>query len=277
MSNWKKQLAAVAFTVIAVGGVAQAGRGGSSGRIRSAVATHSVDAIIAEIERAEHLVCQSCEEVMMALVDHDRYEVREAAAWWFAKRPSVNAVMTAQMVSDLSGTDSVSVRNAADYLGTVKAYGSLTELATAMGSGVDADARLHIVRAAGRMGHKNGNPILVAGMADADAAVRVEAVDRYRDIRKQTDATPIYGLLGDSDVTVRAHAATAIGGLQGAGARATLETLVISDPDASVRRNAAWALGQIGDAASTDVLRQAKNDPSGLVRRTANAALALLN
>ena len=60
MMNWKKQLAAVAFTVLAVGSVAHAGRGGSASRIRNAVATHSVDAIVAEIERAEHLVCQDC-------------------------------------------------------------------------------------------------------------------------------------------------------------------------------------------------------------------------
>ena len=277
MSNWKKQLATVAFTLLAAGSVAQAGRGGSSTRIRNAVATHSVDAIIAEIERAEHLVCQSCDEVMTALVDHDRYEVREAAAWWFAKRPSVNAVMTAQMTSDLSGTDSVSVRNAADYLGTVKAYPALVQLEAAMGSGVDADARLHIVRAAGRMAARSSNAVLVLGLADADAGVRAEAADWYRDVRGQTVATPLFGLLADGDATVRAHAATAIGGLKGAGARATLESLVINDPDPAVRRNAAWALGQIGDAASTDVLRQAKDDPSGLVRRTANAALALLN
>ena len=81
MSNLKKYIAAVGFTVLALGGVAQGGRGGSADRIRNAVQTHSVDAIIAEIERAEHLVCQDCGDVMTALLDHDRYEVRQAAAW----------------------------------------------------------------------------------------------------------------------------------------------------------------------------------------------------
>jgi hypothetical protein len=275
MSNLKKQLAAVAF-ILCVGGVAQAGRGGSASRIRNAVATQSVDAIIAEVERTEHLICQDCGDVMTALLDHARYEVRQVAAWWFAKRPTVNKVMTEQMTADLTNGNSVSVRNAADYLGSVKAYTSLRELQVAFGSGVDAEARRHIVRAVGRMAHTSGNPTLVLGMADADASVRVEAVDRYRDVLKQTDAQPLFGLLADTDATVRAHAATAIGGLRGAGARATLESLVISDPDPAVRRNAAWALGRIGDRASSDVLRQAKSDPSGLVRRTANAALALL-
>lgn len=276
MSNWKKQLAAVAFTVLAVGSTAQAGRGGSAGLIRTAVASHSVDAIIAEVERAEHLVCQDCQDVMTALLDHSRYEVREVAAWWFAKRPSMNKLLTEQMTTDLANGDSVSVRNAADYLGTVRAYASIPELGAALASGVDADARLHIVRAIGRMGHTAGNSVLIAGMADTDAGVRTESADWYRDIRKQTDATPLYPMLADTDAVVRAHAATAIGGLKGAGARAELEGLVASDPDPAVRRNAAWALGQIGDPASADVLRAAKSDPSGLVRRTANAALALL-
>lgn len=276
MLNFRKQLFAVAFTVLALGGIAQAGRGGSASRIRNAVQTGSVDAIIAEVERAEHLVCQDCGDVMMALLDDSRYEVRQVAAWWWAKRPTHKEVITAQMTADLTSTDSVVVRNAADYLGTVKAHASLDELQTALGSGVDTDARRHIIRAAGRMGNRAGNAILVTGMADADASVRREAVDWYRDMLKQTDATPVIPLLGDSDATVRAHAATTIGGLKGAAARATLEDLVINDPDASVRRNAAWALGEIGDPASRDVLRQAKSDPSGLVRRTANGALSRL-
>jgi HEAT repeat protein len=273
MSNWKKQFAAVAFTVLALGSVAHAGRGGSAARIRAAVQSTSVDAIIAEVERAEHLVCQDCQDIMTNLLDHSRYEVREVAAWWFAKRPSVNRVFTEQMTNDLAGTDSISVRNAADYLGTVKAKTAIPALLAAMSSGVDADARLHVVRAAGRIGDRAGNPVLVAGMADTDMLVRREAVDRYRDMRGQTDATPLFGLLADSDATVRAHAATSIGGLKGAGARATLETMATSDADASVRRNAVWALGEIGDEASREVLRAAQNDPSGLVRRVATGAL----
>jgi hypothetical protein len=276
MSNMKKQLAAVAFTVLALGSVAQAGRGGSASRIRNAVQTHSVDAIIAEIERAEHLVCQDCSDVMTALLDHDRYEVRQAAAWWWAKRPTFRTLLTEQMTTDLALNDSIKVRNAADYLGTVKAYDSIDELGTAFGSGVDADARLHIVRAVGRMANRAGNAVLVMGMGDTDAGVRREAVDWYRDVLKQSDATPLLPLLGDADATVRAHAVTAVGGLKGTAARATLEDLVINDADAMVRRNAAWALGELGDPASRDVLRAAKNDPSGLVRRVATGALSKL-
>jgi HEAT repeat protein len=276
MSKTKIQLAAVAFAILATAGMAQAGRDGSTAKITNAVATGSVDAIVAEIERAEHLVCQNCADIMTALLDHDRYEVRQAAAWWFAKRPSVKDVYVAQMTEDLASTSSRAVRNAADFLGTVKAYGSIPALTTAFQSGVDVEARRHIIRGVGRMANQAGNGLLVLGMADADATVRTEAVKWYRDVLGQTDAAPMFGLLGDADATVRANAATSIGGLRGAGARAQLEQLVVNDPSADVRRNAAWALGRIGDRASRDALEQAKNDASGLVRRTAAAALGQL-
>lgn len=275
MLNIKKHLAAVAF-VLALGGVAQAGRGGSAARIRNAVATHSVDAIIAEVERAEKLVCEDCGDVMMTLLHHDRYEVRQVAGWWWAKRPNWRDMLTTEMTADLTDSDATIVRDAADYLGTVKAYGSASALLTALNASGNADTRLHIVRAAGRMADLRANAVLVAGMSDTDAGVRREAVDYYRDVIKQSDATPVVPLLGDTDATVRAHAATVIGGLKDASARATLENLAINDADAKVRRNAVWALGEIGDAASRDVLRQAQNDPSGLVRRTANGALSRL-
>jgi HEAT repeat protein len=126
------------------------------------------------------------------------------------------------------------------------------------------------------MAHRDGNAVLTAGLGDADAAVRIESAKWYRDVRDQTDATPLFGLLGDTEARVRATAATSIGGLRGAGARATLEQLVVSDPSAEVRRNAAWALGRIGDLASRDALLDARDDASGLVRRAASAALAQL-
>ena len=276
MSKTKIQLAAVAFAIIASASVASAGRGGSASKIRNAVATGSVDAIIAEIERAEHLVCQDCGDILTNLLDHDRYEVRQAAAWWFAKRPSVKTVYVTQMTDDLSSGTPRVVRNAADFLGTVKARGSIPALTTAYRGMGDAEARRHIIRGVGRIGSQAGNALLVEGMADADASVRTEAVRWYRDILQQTDATPMVSLLADADETVRANAATSIGGLRGAVGRAQLEELVVNDPSAVVRRNAAWALGRIGDAASRDALTTAKNDASGLVRRTAAAALGQL-
>ena len=276
MTTMKKHFAAVAFAVLAAAGTAHAGRGGSLGKIQAAVTSGSVDAIIAEIERAEYLPCDACADIMTSLLDHPRYEVRQAAGWWFAKRPTVKDMMIGQMTGDLGSSNPIAVRNAADFLGTVKAYGTLPQLASTFAASGNADVRFAIIRAAGRMAARSGNTLLVAGMSDADARIRVEAINRYRDVLRQTDATPLYAHLGDSEARVRASAATAIGGLKGAAARVTLETMVVSDADPAVRRNAAWALGQIGDRASRTVLEQAQRDSSGLVRRTATAAIALL-
>src|SRR5688572_19927169 len=71
-----------------------AGRGSSTSQIKSAIRSGNADAIISELERAERLVCGACIDPVMELLDHDDYRVREAAAWWFARRPSLKAYLT---------------------------------------------------------------------------------------------------------------------------------------------------------------------------------------
>jgi HEAT repeat protein len=242
-------------------------------RIEAAVLSGSVDAIIAEVERTEKLICSQCIGVMTGLLDHDRYEVRQVAGWWFAKRPAFAKAYADQMIDDMTSTDSIVVRNAADYLGTVKSTRSLPALDAALAGNLSAEARMHIVRAAGRMGVQAANGVLVRGMSDADPTVRYEAVKYYRDILGQTNAAPVRPVLGDGDAVVRAEASATLGGMRDAGSRVTLEQLVVGDPDATVRRNAAWALGRIGDAASRAALETAQNDTSSLVRMTAKQAL----
>lgn len=251
---------------------AWAGKGGSAGQIKSAVASGSVDAIIAEIERAESLMCSECIDVMTNLLDHSRYEVREAAGWWFAKRPSLRLMMIDQMVSDLGSGTGVSVRNAADFLGSVRAVDKLGALTAAYDRGVSAEARLAIVRAAGEIGSRSGNALLLKGLADADAGVRTMAVASWRDMSGQAGAASVVALLSDTDAGVRAQAAATVGGLRELSGRARLETLVVSDAEATVRRNAAWALGELGQKESAAALDAASGDASPLVRGVAKAA-----
>ena len=88
-------LAAAIAGVLALGaGTAQAGRGGSAARINDAIASGSADAIIAEVERAERLTCPACVEPLMELLESPRYELREVAAWWFARRPVIKAQLS---------------------------------------------------------------------------------------------------------------------------------------------------------------------------------------
>jgi hypothetical protein len=267
--------AAVAGALAAAGGTAEAGRGGSAARIQNAVATGSVDAIIAELERSERLICDACTPTVMDLLDNDRYELREAAAWWVARRPFLKNEVTTRSLADLQGNDSRLARNAADALGTFRHPQAIPALAAAVvRTDLSVDARMAAARALGTIGHRNANTALTAAMNDSDASVRLAAETSWLQIRKQANAAPVIGLLDDGDATVRAKAAGVVGELRDAAGRAALETALANDADPNVRRNAAWALGRIGDSASRTALSAATTDPSPLVRQTAKAALA---
>lgn len=271
------KLAAVALVLVAATAPAVAGKGGGATNIQRAVASGSVDAIVAEVERAEALNCDACVQLVTGLTAHSRYEVREVAAWWFAKRPALAKALAEGFVADLASRDSIEVRNAADFLGATITYRALPALRAAIQrTDLAGDARIALVRAVKTMAHIDGNPVLVAAMRDGDAGVRAAAVAAWREIRGQQGAAPAVALLTDDSAKVRAEAAAVVGGMREVSARAALETLLASDPDAFVRRNAAWALGRLGQAASRDVLVRASADPSGLVRMTAKAAVASL-
>jgi hypothetical protein len=272
-----KTIKLVAVALLLASSTAYAGKGGSAGAIQTAVKSGSTDAIIAEVERAEGLICSDCMQTMINLTEDNRLEVREVAAWWFAKRPGSKAIMVSQMKDDLVGADAVHVRNAADFVGYVREYTALPQLRVAIKrTDLSSEAKLAIVRAVGYMAHLDGNGILTTAMTDADPTVRAAAVTAWRDILGQISDAPIVGMLADSDARVRAEAATVVGAYADRSARAQLEALVTTDADPVVRRNAAWALGKIGSAESTQALILATRDSSGLVSGYAKAALANL-
>jgi HEAT repeat protein len=274
--NIAKKLAAVAF-VLGAALPAYAGRGGSATKIEAAVASGSVDAIVAEVERAEGLICPDCMSTMLRLTEDDRFAVREVAAWWFAKRPGAKNQLATTFKAELVQGSVIDVRNAADFLGRVRQFDALPQLRTAIArADLTTEAKLSIVRAVGYMAHIDGNSVLLTAMADGDATVRAAAVTAWRDILGQLDVKPLVARLTDSDAKVRAAAATVIGAYGEATARLTLEQLVTTDTDPFVRRNAAWALGQIGSVLSATALRTATFDSSGIVRGFASAALATL-
>src|ERR1043165_9856483 len=114
MKNFAIKLAAVGLLALAPA-AAFAGKGGSAAAIQSAVSSGSVDAITAEIERAESLVCDECIDTVTRLTEDSRFAVREVAAWWFAWRPALKDMLVTQFVADLPHGTTVQVRNAADF------------------------------------------------------------------------------------------------------------------------------------------------------------------
>ncbi|HEY4238913.1 MAG TPA: HEAT repeat domain-containing protein [Kofleriaceae bacterium] len=264
---------ALAFSPLA----AQAGKGGSAQLIQQAVQSHSQDAIIAELEHTESLICDECVSIVTPLTEDSRFEVRQAAAWWFARRPALAGALADGFRADLTGGTATAVRNAADFFGGMRDFKALPQLRIAITRASSSDAKLAIVRAVGFMAHTDGNGILVTAMGDQDPAVRAAAVTAWRDMLGQANAQPVIALLGDGAAQVRAQAATVIGGLRDQAGRAQLEALVVSDADAKVRRNAAWALGQLGNASSRVALTKASTDASPLVGSTARASLTYLH
>lgn len=277
MKTMNKLATAVVLVLAASASPALAGKGGSASLISQAINSGSTDAIIAEVEKTEALMCTECVQLVTNLTEDARYDVREVAGWWFAKRPALAEMLVQQFEGELANGNSIAVRNGADFLGATRTLTALPNLRAAIDrGGLTPEARLAIVRAAGVLAHTDGNYVLTRGMADSDAAVRMTAVKAWRDVLKQTDARPVVALLGDPDSTVRQAAATVVGGMHQQSGRAALETLVVSDADAFVRRNAAWALGQLGQGASRAALTKATGDKSGLVQMTAKVALGQL-
>jgi len=275
MKNIGIKFAAVALTCIVGVTPAVAGKGGSAAAIRDAIASHSQDAVLAEVEREESLICGDCVTLITGLTADNRYAVREVAAWWIARRPGLAKQLATGFKTDLVGGDSISVRNAADFLGSSRTFDALPQLRTAIHrSDLTAEAKIAIVRSVKVLANLGGNEVLTTAMTDADAGVRAEAVRAWREIRGQKDGQPVVGMLGDADATVRAEAATVLGGMRIAAGVAALEQLVVTDPSPLVRKNAAWALGKLGQSSSRAALTTAATDKSRFVQMTARAALA---
>jgi HEAT repeat protein len=265
---------------------AQAGHNGSPSLIKSAIASNSVDAIEAELERSEYLVCAACSDLVVPLVDHLDFRVRKVAAWWIARR-GINKEVYVNMLNRLSQPDSFLARNAADVLGELGYTGSVPALSAAMTNPIySAEARGAMARALGTIGRAEAVPALVTVLGSADPEVKAGALTALRQIQTFRQADAAAPLLSDSDEQVRAEAALTLGsvlrtgktGVQPAGVNELLAALA-SDPSSDVRKKAAWSLGEMGAPASvaaTGLQTAAANDASPAVRSLAHIAISKL-
>src|SRR6478735_7716198 len=95
-------------SVLALSSPAFAGFGSSSVAIKAAVQSGSVDAIV----------------VVLPLVDHDSWRVRDAAGWWLTRR-GVRTQVIASMTARLQGADPVAARNAGDVLAAMRDFSTV--------------------------------------------------------------------------------------------------------------------------------------------------------
>ena len=270
--------ALVVGLTVAASGTAQAGRGGSPEAIQSAIAANSVDAIQAELERAEHLVCAGCTDMVLPLIDHLDGRVRQAAAWWLARRGTSRQVYVA-MLTRLSQPDSLKARNAADVLGEFRAGSAIPALGAALSNPIyTGEARAAMARALGTIGRSDGAAPLQQALTDSDPFVKAAALQALRQIDGFRDGMVAAPLLSDADAGVRAEAAVTLGVMH---TRAGADALVraMQDPSANVRKKAAWSLGRIGaplSVAGPALQNAAANDSDPFVRSLSQAAIASL-
>ena len=276
------KLAVVAFLGISLtaAGTAVAGRGSSPQAVQLAIRSGSPDAIKSELERAEHLVCVSCVDMVMPLLDDNNQGIRQVAAWWIARR-GVARTVRVQMLTRLGQPDSVAARNAADVLGEFHYVSSIPALSAALSNPVfSSEARAHMAAALGRISRPEVVAPLTGALSVNDGVVQVAAMQALQSIAGLRDGAAVSPLLGNGDANVRAEAATTLGMFHDANATDALVTALQNDASPIVRKRAAWALGEIhaNNAVAGPALQAAvANDASPFVRSLAAAALTRLS
>ena len=276
------KLAVVAFLGIslAAAGSAVAGHGSSPQAVQLAIASGSSDAIKAELERAEHLVCVSCVDMVKPLIDNRDEGIRQVAAWWLARR-GVARDIRVEMLNRLGQPDSTAARNAADVLGEFHYVSSIPALSAALSNPLfTSEARAHVAAALGRISRPDVVAPLTGALAVNDGVVQVASMKALQSIAGLRDGAAVSPLLGNADTGVRAEAATTLGMFHDANATSALVTALQNDESPIVRKRAAWALGEIranSTLAGPALQNAAANDASPFVRSLATAALTRLS
>lgn len=272
--------AVTAALLLLGGGAAQAGRGGSPQKIASAISSGSADAIKAELERAEYLVCAACVGHVLPLIDSNDVSVREVAAWWLVRRGTGRQVYR-DMLTRLSQPDSVKARNAADVLGEFAYPQAIPALGAALSNPIfDAEARAAMARALGSIRRPAAAAPLQAALGDREAPVRAAAVSALRKVEGFRDGSVAVPLVADADATVRSEAIYTVAEFRTAAAASALVNALETDTSADVRKRAAWALGQIHASvavAGPALNKASQTDASPLVRSLARTAIAGLS
>ena len=114
--------------------------------------------------------------------------------------------------------------------------------------------------------------ILRDGLVDAEALIRIHAIEAVVATRRQRLMPMVQRLLTDKSMPVRFAAAVAVGDLKYSIARNSV-SLALKDPDHNVIIAASYAMGRLGDTEYYEVVRKALSSSDQTVR--ANAAFLL--
>jgi len=243
--------------------------------LMNAIRNAAPDDLMMLLEYGERLECAEC----MPLLEERMYqdedpEVRRLAAWWLRRRMFGSLKVEERLFETLrTSDDPVRRARAAMGLGEFQSAGALRDFLRLVDEDPEPIVRDAVVRAATRLNHRRSWEVLVRAMDDADADVRLAALQGVLRVNGFAGGSALVDRLGDEDPRVRRLAAQLAGKLQVAEAQADLERLLLEDEDPFVRQAAAWALGRIG--AGRDVLSRAQgSETEPLVRDAIEIALA---
>jgi HEAT repeat protein len=261
-------------------GEAQAGRGSSPQAIQMAINSGSPDAIKAELERSEWLVCAACSDMVTPLLDSNDQQIRQVAAWWISRR-GISRQVRVQMIARLSQPDSTAARNAADVLGEFHYVSSIPALGAALSNPIySGEARAAMARALGTINRPDVVAPLTAALGSDNAQVKAASLVALRAITGMRDGTAVVPLVSDADASVRAEAASTLGTFRASAGTDALVSALRNDSSATVRSRAAWALGAVSasrTSAGPALEAAAANDASPAVRSLAATALTRLS
>ena len=228
-------------------------------RMVNGIKSASPTAMTALLEYGERVECFECIPLLQAkLLDSNKPQVREMAAWWLRKRPFGYARAAVKMREvALQDADPVRRARAAEALGEFMDVKGLPALQQATLDD-SADVRASAVRALGRLNAVGGHAALVAAFEDDDATVRRAALDQVTKVVFFKDPDAVAARLQDDDASVRLRAAQLVGEMKISSGADALTGLLANDDHANVRQAAAWALGRVGGSAAHDALTSAQ-------------------
>jgi HEAT repeat protein len=143
--------------------------------------------------------------MVVPLVDHPSYRVRQAAAWWLARRGASRQVYLS-MLNRLSQPDSALARNAADVLGEFRAASAIPALSAALSNPIfSGEARGAVAHALGQIGRPEVATPLTQALADSDPLVKAASLQALRDVEGFHDGMVAVPLVKDADASVRAR------------------------------------------------------------------------
>ncbi|MCA1595000.1 MAG: HEAT repeat domain-containing protein, partial [Chloroflexi bacterium] len=189
------------------------------------------------------------------------------------------------LIARLDDPESRLRASAADSLGELKAAAAIEPLRLLLDSQDEADDdsvwsdRSRAIVALGEIGTAAVVPVLSRLCSSLNVSTRRGAVRALGQVKRLPALDAVLGAVGDSDASVRAEAAVALGGVRSGGGSHAYSPLLsmVQDPDREVRRTAIQSLVRLAFGPAAGVLTAALKDSDGLVCCTAAAALCDLH